>query len=739
MRGKGGGLRLVRGALVFSFLLWSAAPARACVDYFSPDYFSHGGRNEAQMPPAWFPRELHVLLGLKGTPPLSEESAAKTCDRVVDADLAQLEAALRAAEKSDEEITTTLAEYQKMRCAMRETGDYMADWERRLAQHVRWKAHGLEDGPEPPKPTAFDPAPYEALLNRLPVEFSLYARGAAAYHSRNLDSALDLFTQVLALPAVERPFRTVWAAHMIGMTLMRMKEYDTARAAFDRVPMLAGEGFADPVGLAEGVGGWKVLTLYQAGDFAGAARGYLSEYMDGDAARRRHALVSLDWAFSRAATEHDPAQIAALLEDENARLALLAWSLANPSESRDIIEPVLAHFDALSGPVPGADRIAWLAYNRGDMEKAAKWAEKAGDASPMALWIRAKLLLRDGKMDEAIETLGRTVSLFDRKKTSGRSDAPEWKMYHEDYEGSSYVPLDVEGWAKEEWSVFWALKKPKTLDEYDNVFRYLTGSDAYHVAAFMMTIDELRDYVFRPLPANAERPDRGLADILCSRLIRAGRLEEAARLFPDSDAGPLLTALKNGRDPSLSKRTRAESLMEAARIMHDHMSYQIARGSDPSEDYYWAYLTANASGTGNPSVPGEGNEYDEDYLFADLLWEAATLLPNNDVLTAETLYTGGKCLRYRDPPAADRFYKALVRRNPNLAVAREADRLRWFPQEFDERVLYTPHPPSWLRGRRRILLAVLGGAAGLCALAGAVVFVRRRTSKTPSLNGPFPL
>jgi len=493
------------------------------------------------------------------------------------------------------------------------------------------------------------------------------------------------------------------------------------------------------VGLAEGVGGWKAMTLYQAGDFAGAAKGYLSEYMDGDAARRHTALISLDWAFSRAADEHDPAQIAALLGDENARMALLAWSLANPSESREIIEAVLAHFDALPGPVPGADRIAWLAYNRGDMEKAAKWAEKAGDAAPMALWIRAKLLLRDGRMDEAIETLGRTVSLFDRKKTAGSPDAPEWKMYHEGYEGSSYVPLDVEGWAKEEWSVFWALKKPKTLDEYDNVFRYLTGSDAYHVAAFMMTIDELRDYVFRPLPANAERPGRGLAGILCSRLIRAGRLEEAARLFPDSDAGSLLTALKQGRDPSLSKRTRAESLMEAARIIHQRVSYQIAPGSDPSKDYYWAYLTANASGTGNPSVPGEGNEYDEDYLFADLLWEAATLLPNNDVLTAEALYTGGMRLRYRDPRAADRFYKALVRRNPNLAVAREADRLRWFPEEFDERVLYTPHPPSWLRGKRRILLAVLGCAAGLCVLAGAGVFVHRKTSKSPSLNGTLPL
>ncbi|HEY1082668.1 MAG TPA: hypothetical protein VGE29_10420 [Prosthecobacter sp.] len=40
----------------------------------------------------------------------------------------------------------------------------------------------------------------------------------------------------------------------------------------------------------------------------------------------------------------------------------------------------------------------------------------------------------------------------------------------------------------------------------------------------------------------------------------------------------------------------------------------------------------------------------------------------------------------KDPQTADRFYKAMVRRNPNVPLAQEADKKRWFPEvtwDFD--------------------------------------------------------
>lgn len=63
------------------------------------------------------------------------------------------------------------------------------------------------------------------------------------------------------------------------------------------------------------------------------------------------------------------------------------------------------------------------------------------------------------------------------------------------------------------------------------------------------------------------------------------------------------------------------------------------------------------------------------------MWRCAQLLPDNDELTAEALYRGGTFLMNRDPKAADRFYKALVRRCGKLPLSRQADALHWFPPQ----------------------------------------------------------
>ncbi len=67
------------------------------------------------------------------------------------------------------------------------------------------------------------------------------------------------------------------------------------------------------------------------------------------------------------------------------------------------------------------------------------------------------------------------------------------------------------------------------------------------------------------------------------------------------------------------------------------------------------------------------------YRAAALAWEAAQLLPDNSDETARVLCVGGTWIKYRDPTAADVFYKALVRRCRKTAIGAEADRIRWFP------------------------------------------------------------
>ena len=117
------------------------------------------------------------------------------------------------------------------------------------------------------------------------------------------------------------------------------------------------------------------------------------------------------------------------------------------------------------------------------------------------------------------------------------------------------------------------------------------------------------------------------------------------------------------------------------------------------------------------------------YKASDLMWEAASLLPDNDPLTAEALFLGGTYLKNRDGDAANRFYLALVRRNPNLEIARKADTLRWFPSEFTDKAAYVP-----VGGISRKKVLGIVGVLGIVALILGVCLYRKAGGRTDPLE-----
>ena len=67
-------------------------------------------------------------------------------------------------------------------------------------------------------------------------------------------------------------------------------------------------------------------------------------------------------------------------------------------------------------------------------------------------------------------------------------------------------------------------------------------------------------------------------------------------------------------------------------------------------------------------------------------------MPDNSDDTARVLCTAGTWLKDRDPQAADKFYKALVRRCRKTALGDQADKMRWFPV-LDENGNPKPYKP----------------------------------------------
>jgi len=55
-------------------------------------------------------------------------------------------------------------------------------------------------------------------------------------------------------------------------------------------------------------------------------------------------------------------------------------------------------------------------------------------------------------------------------------------------------------------------------------------------------------------------------------------------------------------------------------------------------------------------------------------------MPNESEETARVLCEAGSWLKARDPKAADRFYKALVRRCGTTPLGKKAAELKWFPK-----------------------------------------------------------
>ena len=389
------------------------------------------------------------------------------------------------------------------------------------------------------------------------------------------------------------------------------------------------------------------------------------------------------------------------------------------------------------GPIPDADRLAWIAYEKGNMDAAARWLKRADTNGYYAKWVQSKLYQRNGKFAEAASTL--------EALRTGLGEKDKWPMADADGGFPDIVP------AREEVSAEIGFAKFAQGD-YPNAFVAMLEGNAWADAAYLgervMTPEELE----KAIAALGQAGDHVTPDLLKSahslyarRLARSGAWEKALPFFSDDEtkaaAKKTSEALAKAHDTSLPLREHAQALYDAAELVREHGMDLI--GAELEPDWYLDFGSfehdLTRMGPQDALAPASTEErervaktailpakrYHYRYLAADMMWECAQLLPNNDTLTAEALYTGGTYLQNRDPQAADRFYKALVRRNPNLAIAKEADALRWFPEEFTDVVLYKARPPHI--SKRRLALGLGVGAAGMVLLGiGATLVVRKR-------------
>jgi hypothetical protein len=544
----------------------------------------------------------------------------------------------------------------------------------------------------------------------LPPEFALYHKARVCLLECDPEIAEEHLLRLLALPSAERRFKSTWAAYQLGR-LDQERSPSRARLFFQQTRELARNGFPDPLGLAAASLGWEAKTYYDAKDFAPAARLYLEQFATGD----RTAVGSLRFLAERLLSPEGDGQLEAFAADPRLReipTALLLLAREGRHES-DVAEGATARwFAALERAgvtdAPYAARLALAAYRAGRFPACARWLTLAAPDDDLALWLRAKLALREGRIADASDLLSRAV------RHSARADSPVASFVV--FEDCDFDPAPAIAHLRAEL----AMLKLTTRD-YTEALTLLLESryweDAAYVAERVLTVDELKTFVstFAPPTPVAPAPPPAAPDhdeprvertldlraLLARRLVRHNRLDEARPFFPATftpSFDRFVTLLRAGRDSAQPATLRATSLMEAARVLR-HEGMEL-RGTELSPDFaIWdgsyeggnmlavrAQLPAHLAPTqdefwrASAQDTGRGQRYHYRYCAADLAWEAIALMPDETDATARALIEAGGWLKRRDAPAANRFYQALVKRCGTTPLGRAAAAQHWFPR-----------------------------------------------------------
>ncbi|MFZ2276874.1 MAG: hypothetical protein WAW39_03705 [Prosthecobacter sp.] len=208
--------------------------------------------------------------------------------------------------------------------------------------------------------------------------------------------------------------------------------------------------------------------------------------------------------------------------------------------------------------------------------------------------------------------------------------------------------------------------------------------------------------------------------LVARRLAREGLIKEACKLLPADLERALLrfdAERRRSKDARLTAAERGRALWTAAQIerrlgmelfgYEDAPDFTLCGGLFHLDSFHerrksplWRSRWEDAPQTPEealkftPMLPATADElwslrhysppfeqrFHYRYVAADLAWRAARLMPDDQEETALVLATAGNWLKNRDNKSADRFYKALVNRNPSVPMAQEADQKRWLPE-----------------------------------------------------------
>ncbi len=612
--------------------------------------------------------------------------------------------------------------------------------------------------PDPKKATELNKLARDTITSSSPVEefdseFADYHRGASAYLNKQWDQARKAWEDLLKRPEQDRHYRTVWAAFMLGKVALKTTDYPAAAKWFQQTREFAKAGFADSLGLAAESYGWEGRSEWKQDHPEKAAPLFLTQLALGDAS----AVVSLKALipdrepirellnYGPESDERESWNEEQKREQEQKEISKLKAAARDPLLRRLVTVHILATASspdlysgdssaapvnrcarwlniikqANIGKVEDAEYLGWVAYNNGDYKGAAHWLELSKGDSGAALWLRAKLQRRAGKLADAANTMAQAVELL---KSSAAYTAPggvdeTWTDYDFFPEGYHW------GWGQSSHGDLGGLRlvRGDFVQALDTFLKGHLWNDAAFVAERVLTTNELKQYVdalpATPPPKEGEDYNAKLRYLLGRRLVREDRYAEAAPYLPkpyDKVLEKYVKALQDGANEKLSKTERAHAGFTAAWIArYDGMELMgteiapdaFAEGGEfetpdiAKQRRSGVYQTVSFDQEGNEKKKNlpvvlkasakeirrlNANKINPDIRFhyrliaGALAIKAAALLPTDSEELADVVNQAGLWVKDRDEKTGNRYMQIIERRCSKTEIGRADIAKHWF-------------------------------------------------------------
>jgi tetratricopeptide (TPR) repeat protein len=580
----------------------------------------------------------------------------------------------------------------------------------------------------------------------VPKAYALYEQSLAT----DRESAIRLMDELLALPAAERKPLAAIAKYRRARLTMSLEDWNALsdeaakqrlaaiRADLTSVAGHAREGSLDPANISENTTYWLAHTrsmilpserLIRMGeaDFAGALDTYLRMPRRGHA----NAVNSSLWLAEKLCRE---GRFETLVGDPDLRMLITLFFLKRRYEiDIDNMEPEerrargLEWLDALAAG--GIDssfapaHVAMLQYSLDRWVDCAATARLLPPSDPLRrlLLSRCNLRLR-GDLAVSRRLLASAESVDLTKKSADDTirlavndstlecviDLRDPREIHDRVQGELGMVALAEGDFIEALRLF-------------EESRHL--SESFYVGECLLELEALKAYVDgRPLVRCDPKMDRSyyheplmnLRELVGSRLMRAGRLEEALEYVnPDLRARATSYVLlrRAAARTDLPDRERADAHWRSALLIGEigetilHAPFGLSWSSGTGWHVGYGHSprlrlgqaiegetlpTMNLIGAGPEERRRLGDwkarhieapelsERDARYASFRHAMEAVRLLPDNDPAGAEILQYAGNLLKYRDPKAAVPAYRLLISRFPLTTHGKHALRAHWF-------------------------------------------------------------